>query len=227
MCFVASKERSDTKSESDENSLISPVSNKSSGVDINIPPVQQQSNQSEEVNKDGEHQSQDTVNQSQQEQCNHNQSTDQTQHDLDHQCQEKLNNQAQSDQQPSDQNQTHTNQDQKEVVGQLHNPPKKPSEELQLKQSTSEPHQTQCQSGQSSQQSEQTKDRGDSSTNVTTPSEPLTPNKMKIICNAPVPIGWPKVSTTILIMYIYKIVPSFNLYLYTYGYVLMQLLDVL
>ena len=84
--FVVSKERSDAKSESDETSLISPtdiVNNKTSSVDINVPPVQQQCSPGEEVNKDCEHQSQDTNQdqQSDQEHCNHNQSPNQTQHD--------------------------------------------------------------------------------------------------------------------------------------------------
>ena len=83
--FVVCKERSDTKSESDENSLISPtevVNNKASSVDINVLPLQQQSDQGEEVKKDCEHQNPDTINPSQdlnQEHCNHNESSDQIQ----------------------------------------------------------------------------------------------------------------------------------------------------
>ena len=97
------KERIDIKSESDENSLISPsevVNSKESSVDINVLPGQQQSNQGEDVKKVCEHEISDTINQSRelhQEQCNHNQSTEQTQ---DCQHQDQLNSQTQSDQQP-------------------------------------------------------------------------------------------------------------------------------
>ena len=111
------KERNDTKSESDENSLISPsevVNSKASSVDINVLPGQQQSNQGgEEVKKVYEHQIPDTINQSQelnQEQCNHNQSIDQTQ-DCEHQ--DQLNSQTQFDKQLPDTNKSraksHTN----------------------------------------------------------------------------------------------------------------------
>ena len=211
------KERSDTKSESDENSLISPsevVNNKASSVDINVLPGQQQSNQGgEEVKKVCEHQIPDTTNQSQelnQEQYNHNQSIDQTQ---DCQHQDQLNSQTQSDKQLPDQNLIQTNQDQNliqknqdqsliqtnqdenEVVDQLHHSVKS-TEEVQL---TSASQQTQLPSGQSPQQGEQTKEQGQgglsySTTTVTTPSEPQTPNKIKAMCNAPIPIDWPKVS---------------------------------
>ena len=198
--FLVCKERSDTKSESDENSLISPtevVNNKASSVDINVPPEQQQG---EEAKKDCEHQNLDMINQSQelnQEQCNHNQSSDQTQHNLDCQHQDQLDSHTQSDQEPPDQNLMQVNQDQNEVVDQLHHSLKS-TEELQARELTSESQQTQWPSGQLSQQGEQTKEQGhgessSSTTTVTTPSEPQTPNKIKAICNAPVPIGWPKV----------------------------------
>ena len=204
--FVVSKERSDAKSESDETSLISPtdiVNNKTSSVDINVPPVQQQCSPGEEVNKDCEHQSQDTNQdqQSDQEHCNHNHSPNQIQHDSDCQQQQKLNVQTQSDQQPSNQDLIQTNQDQNEVVDTLQQALKQ-NEEPQAKQLTSDSQQTQLQSSQSSQQSEQqvkehTHEGSSSSTttNVTTPSEPQTPNKIKALCNTPVPIGWPKVMT--------------------------------
>ena len=189
--------------------MISPtdiVNNKTNSVDVNVPPpVQQQCGQSEGVNKDCEHQSQDTNQgqQTDQEQCNHNQSPNQTQHD----SEQKLNVQAQSDQQPSNQNLAQTSQDQNEVADTLQHS-SKPNEEPQAKQLTSDSQQTQLQSSQSSQQSEQqvkehTHEGSTSSTttNVTTPSEPQTPNKVKALCNTPVPIGWPKVMTHNCLLY--------------------------
>lgn len=176
--FVVSKE---TKSESDESCLISPsevVNNKTSDIDINVLP-QQQLNQGEEVKKDHEHQNQDMINQSQekldQELCNHNQTSEQTQHDSYCENQENLN-------QKPEQQQNLINQTQDEA-----------------KQLTSESQHTQWPSGQSFPQGEQqTKEQGhgessSTTTSVTTPTEPQTPNKTKAICNAPVPIGWPKV----------------------------------
>ena len=203
-----SKEKS--RSESDENPLISPnevaVNSRSNSIDVNVLPEQQQSNQSEgEVNqdksKDCEHQSQEMINQSEElnkEQCIHNQSSDHTQAtqhvDLDHQHQDQHN----QTQQPSDQNLMQTNQDQNEVVDQL-NISVKPNEEVQAIQLGTESEQAQWPSdGQPSQQGEQAKEQehGELSSStpiVTTPSEPQTPSKTKAICNAPVPIGWPKV----------------------------------
>ena len=181
--------------------MISPteiVNNNTSSVDINV--VSVQSSQSEGVNKDCEHQSQDTNQgqQSDQEQCNHNPSSNHIQHDLDCQHQQKLDTQTQSNQHPQNQNVIQANQDQNEVVDALQ-PPLNSNEEPQAKQLTNDSQLTELQSSQSSQQSEQQvkeqTQEGPSSTttNVTTPSEPQTPNKFKALCNAPVPIGWPKV----------------------------------
>jgi len=80
------------------------------------------------------------------------------------------------------------------------------TEDPQAKQSSNDPQQGQWPSGKSFQ-GEQIKEQGhgnesessSSTANVTTPPEPQTPNKTKAMCNAPVPIGWPKVhNTTIL-----------------------------
>ena len=202
MILVVSKEKTDTKSESDENSLISPneiVSNKAQNVDINVLPEQQHADQGEEVKKDSDHQNPDTINQTQELQCNHSQSSDQTDRTLDCQNQE-LSSQTQSDQQTLDQN-LQTSQDQNKVVDQLHDTLAS-TDEVQTKQLTSELQQTtQSSPEQSSQQSEPVKEQEQQSsssttttTTVTTPSEPQTPSKIKAICNAPVPIGWPKVN---------------------------------
>ena len=195
-----SKEKIDAKSESDENSLISPndiVSSKAQSVDVNVLPEEQHVDQGEEVKKDGDHQNPDSVNQTQELNCNHSQS-DQTDHNLDCQHQE-LSSQTQSDQQTLDQN-LQTSQDQNKVVDQSHDTLKSTGE-VQTKQLASESQQTtQNSPEQSSQQGEPIKEQEQvqsssaTTTTVTTPSEPQTPSKIKTICNAPVPIGWPKVS---------------------------------
>lgn len=116
-----------------------------------------------------------------QELCNHNQTSEQTQQDSYCENQENLN-------QKPEQQQNLINQTQDEA-----------------KQLTSESQHTQWPSGQSFPQGEQqTKEHGESSsttTSVTTPTEPQTPNKTKAICNAPVPIGWPKVINPISDLY--------------------------